>query len=59
MKDNAVCLIDLELLAVHHHVVILVIHTEKCHRVALMVQTYQMPVVRKQRCILGILAAHR
>lgn len=59
MEDNAVCLVDLKLLAVHHHIIILVIHPEECHRVGLVIEAHQIFVIREQRCILGILTAHR
>ena len=53
MKDNTVCLIDLKFLAVHHHRIILIVYPEECHRVGFMIQAYQMPVIWKQRRILG------
>lgn len=57
MENNAVCLINLKLFAIHDHIIVLVIYTEKGHGVRLMIQTHQMSVIRKQRRILGILSA--
>ena len=59
MENDAVGLIYLDLLAVHHKQPLIQIHTKEGHRIGLMVKGYKVPVVREQRSILGILAADR
>ena len=39
MENNAVCLINLKLFAIHDHIIVLVIYTEKGHGVRLMAKT--------------------
>ena len=59
VEDDAVGLVDFDLLAMHHKQSFFEIYAEEGHRVGLMVQGYKVPVVREQRCILGILSADR
>ena len=59
MEDDAVGLVDFDLLAMHHKQSFFEIYAEEGHRVGLMVEGYKVPVVREQRRILGILSADR
>ena len=59
MEDDAVGLVDFDLLAMHHKQSFFEIYAEEGHRVGLMVEGYKVPVIREQRCILGILSADR
>ena len=59
VEDDAVGLVDFDLLAMHHKQSFFEIYAEEGHRVGLMVQGYKVPVVREQRSILGLLAADR
>ena len=59
MENNAVGLIHLDLLAVHDKQSLVEIHREEGHRIGLMIEGYQMPVIGEQGGILGIFAADR
>ena len=53
VEDNAVGLVDLDLLAVHYQKSLIQINCEESHRVRLVVERDKMPVVGEQRRILG------
>ena len=57
MEDNAVRLIHLHLPSVHDNNLLIHIHRKKRHGIRLVIQGNQMPVIRKQYGVLGIIAA--
>ena len=59
MENNAVGLVNLNLLAVHDEQSLLKINLEERHRVGLMVEGYKMFVVGEKRGVFGILPAYR
>lgn len=59
MENDAVRLINLHLFSVHDDESLVQVNREECHGIRLMVQRYEMPVVREQRHVLRIIAADR
>ena len=59
MEDDAVGLLDMDLLPMHDHQALLQIHGKEGHGIRFVVEGYQMPVVREEGRVLGILAADR
>ena len=59
MENNTVRFINFHLFAIHDKKSSLQIHSKECHGIRLMIQRYQMPVIRKKRRILWIVSADR
>ena len=59
MEDDAVRLLNMDLLPMHDHQALLQIHGKEGHGIRFVVEGYQMPVIREEGRILGILTADR